>query len=772
MSISTALAKRLTRCLQSIDRPLTFCTELVGPSIVPGLRIDRHGPVALPVTSATGKKLAAAGKPAPYGRGTRTVVDQGVRRVTMFPPKSCHIDHPGWADWLAARVDEVRDRLGLGERTLNAHLHQLLLYQKGDFFLPHQDGEKADGMVATMAVVLPSQCRGGDVVVRHGGQEQRFAFDQPARAFDFQVAAWYADCEHEIEVLAAGCRLVLIYNLVLKRTRSSPAISISAPHFGNEITELTKIIGRWVQSAQASDQGPAQRLVIPLEHAYSQRGLRLQRLKGQDEARARALFSAARTADCRAYLVHLTYQEMGEAISDYDGYYGDEPDEASVEMGDVFDWNLSAEQWTDSNGKRAHFGTITLCDEEILGGVAELKREVSEQDFEGYTGNAGMELTRWYHRAALVIWPANQHAAVLCQGSLSAGLAGLEEAVARYQRRPRLTDLQDEAIAFANAVMDAWPEHKGDGYGFLGQAADENGPLAGLIATLGQPDLARRYVTEILARDDQEQPGAASADLATCMGWSAALDATAKLFAQTTRYRLARDAQFLTHLCRRCPKQYHSAAQGLVQSLIEILLKPTTKKPGHYGGKRDQGGVLQSLISAMHQLDAQDLMLHLVRRMAKPQAPFDLVQTLVPTALKLAKQRKRLPAWPPFRKWLEDCRDAVARRIAQAPQPPNDWARPGISSMDRGNDTHYRLLDTFLRDPHQKDARFPLRENLRQDLQGIIACQQLDVTYVTERKGRPHSLVCTKTDGSYRRACAQHQHETELHQRLVRIMRY
>ena len=38
----------------------------------------------------------------------------------------------------------------------------------------------------------------------------------------------------------------------------------------------------------------------------------------------------------------------------------------------------------------------------------------SEEDFEDYTGNAGMTLERWYHRAAVVIWPRERHFAVLC----------------------------------------------------------------------------------------------------------------------------------------------------------------------------------------------------------------------------------------------------------------------------------------------------------------------------------------------------------------------
>jgi hypothetical protein len=46
----------------------------------------------------------------------------------------------------------------------------MLVYGKGQFFLPHQDSEKDDAMVGTLVVSLPSAHTGGELVVEHGGQ--------------------------------------------------------------------------------------------------------------------------------------------------------------------------------------------------------------------------------------------------------------------------------------------------------------------------------------------------------------------------------------------------------------------------------------------------------------------------------------------------------------------------------------------------------------------------------------------------------------------------
>lgn len=62
---------------------------------------------------------------------------------------------------------DVRNDLGLGDLKLKAHLYKLLVYEKGSFFLPHKDGEKLDGMVATLVVALPAIHAGGELVVSH-----------------------------------------------------------------------------------------------------------------------------------------------------------------------------------------------------------------------------------------------------------------------------------------------------------------------------------------------------------------------------------------------------------------------------------------------------------------------------------------------------------------------------------------------------------------------------------------------------------------------------
>ena len=82
--------------------------------------------------------------------------------------------------------------LGLEGQELQSHLYDLLVYEKGGFFLPHRDSQKRDRMVATLVIVLPSSYQGGELVVRHEGQEQTIDFAAQDNPFAIHYAAFYA----------------------------------------------------------------------------------------------------------------------------------------------------------------------------------------------------------------------------------------------------------------------------------------------------------------------------------------------------------------------------------------------------------------------------------------------------------------------------------------------------------------------------------------------------------------------------------------------------
>jgi predicted 2-oxoglutarate/Fe(II)-dependent dioxygenase YbiX len=317
--------------------------------VLPGLEVEGLGMIGLPLTAAQAEALKGKCEQAGYGKGEETLVDTNVRRVWKLPASKLSLTNPAWNKALEEIISSVQVELGLEGQALTAHLYDLLLYEKGGFFLPHRDGERLDRMVATLVVSLPSSYTGGELVVRNEGQEQVIDFSGASGRFQTHYAAFYADCEHEVRPVRSGFRLCLVYNLTLAKSGSA----IGAPRPGERVLKLAKILREW--AAQPAD---IEKLVVTLTHQYSHSGLKWDALKGLDRSRAVALAEAARASGCRAYLALLTLWESGSIAYDGEDEYGygrhrrsrqRDPDDYVIE--EMLDTSLTAEHWQDPDGK-------------------------------------------------------------------------------------------------------------------------------------------------------------------------------------------------------------------------------------------------------------------------------------------------------------------------------------------------------------------------------------------------------------------------------------
>jgi hypothetical protein len=460
---------------------------------LPGLKVAGLGPVGLPLTAAQAPELKKHCQQAPYGKGEKTIVDTSVRRVWQLEPDRFSLTNPDWQQYLSGVVQTVQRELGLDKQKLESHVYNLLLYEPGNFFLPHRDGEKPDRMVATLVVVLPSAFQGGELVVRHEGQEQVVDFGTPDRnPLHTHFAAFYADCEHEVRPLREGHRLCLVYNLTLAKAKKA----ITAPRTGERIDEVAAILRSW-------PEGEPRKLAVPLEHQYTQSGLSSDALKGADRAKARVLSEAASRANCSAYLALLTLHESGAVEEEYVprrrrrwGYdEEDEYDPSNYEMGEVFESSLTAGHWSDAVGNRPAFGQMEVGREEIVPPEA-LTKVKPEEDVSGYTGNEGLTLNRWYRHAVIGLWPAAYQFDVLCDCGIPSAVVALGEWVARWQKAKRAdaTALKEQCIEFAGKIVDRW---NGRHY----HAPAVGGNLLALVLQLDDAQLIGNFLARVVARD-------------------------------------------------------------------------------------------------------------------------------------------------------------------------------------------------------------------------------------------------------------------------------
>jgi hypothetical protein len=239
-------------------RSARFCVAGCLPSIDPGLEVEGLGAVTLPLKRKMVKELVARCRVAPYGKGTQTVVNKKVRNTFELDPKKFRLSD-AWNAAIANVMRPVAHQLGLPAEQLEARLYKLLIYETGGFFLPHRDSEKHDRMVASLVVVLPNRFEGGTLIVRHGAARRTFTHEEAASGKAPCYAAFYADCEHEVERVTSGVRLCLAYNLVLKPKRGKPS-AVAEPAAPADV--LADSIAAWVA------RQPGQPLVFALEHHY------------------------------------------------------------------------------------------------------------------------------------------------------------------------------------------------------------------------------------------------------------------------------------------------------------------------------------------------------------------------------------------------------------------------------------------------------------------------------------------------------------------------
>ena len=775
--------QHLVEALDAIDRPGDVAAAGDRELTMPGLEVEGLGAVGLPLPKAQARALIRRCRQAPYGKGTQTLVDTDVRRVWEMDPAQFELTNPKWKALIRSIIKEVKQRLGLEECKLSAHLYKLLLYEKGSFFLPHRDGERLDAMVATLIVTLPCAHEGGELVVRHEGREHEIAFPGAASGLGLSWAAFYADCSHEVRPLRSGYRPCLVYNVTLARSRRRKE-RIDAPSYGAVTARIAELLGAWPETDET------QKRAVTLEHAYTQDGLELDRLKGADRARAEVLFEAAEQAGCVAHLALLTLWQLGDVDHDYADYsyrrrrrygsryrsrYGyDQDDDPNrrYKMGEILESSLTASHWSDRHGEARQLGEIRVDKAEVVAGDPLDDGEPSEEEFEDYTGNAGMTLERWYHRAAVVIWPRERHFAVLCGVGTQAAIGGLEAMVKGLRRgtKQQREATRRDCLEFAGAIIDDWKPTDFSWYRDEEYRAVRAG-FSKLLCRLDDPGLMRRFLSGIVPYDGSAELHGDFAKLARRHGLSDFEAELAQALDAPSPATLLRNARLLHVLCRQPDHDKRDAAvcARLCERTVAGLERFDAEPPKNTWMLRelDRTALLVTLVNAMVDLGAKRPLRGLIDHALAHQEVYDLTGVHLAAIFKLAPRLEALsPPGRAIRHWLSVCRRELRQRTAQAPQAPVDYRRDAELSCDCKD---CRVLSRFLADPDEYECRLPLSEGRRVHLQRIISTNRCDVTHVTERKGRPYKLVCTKTTASYDRACETFERDRRNLSRIVGI---
>jgi len=724
----------LAEVLTQLQRPGDFFATGTLDIHPPRLAVDGVGPIALPLLPFQADQLVAVAEQAPYGRGSETLVDTEVRRTWQIDAARVQLDGRRWAEDLAEIVTRVGAGLGVDGR-IKADLYKLLIYDTGSFFVSHRDTEKAPGMFATLVLVLPSAFSGGELIVRHKDREARLDLRR-SEPSEVAFAAFYADCRHEVLPIASGCRLALVYNLIRPDGEPLPA----PPDLDTPVQQAAALLRDW--GAQAADAPVPNKLVYPLEHAYTEAELGFDALKGADKAAAGILVAAAAAADCELYLSLLSVSESGWAEYAGGGYWG--RGDVEYEIGEVTDssWDLHDLRPVGGGGppiQRLTFNDTELAPPDALAGI-----EDEEPDFEEATGNAGVSFERFYQCAALVLWPRSRRAGVVTDQGLETSVPFLSRLVDEWEAsgaEPGDARWQ-EANALASSIRQHWPINPH--YHRRASGSSESAALLDALVRLGDQASTTAFLAgPITDGSYSTRDNAAIARALTTLDREPATNLLTAIIANNAPCRPTACAELL-HLCASQADDAAERTRAAALALLAALPTEAGQAPDFRCEQPKPELVVASLstLSRIHPALADQA----ASLFLDHPAIYPMETILRPAALRLAEQTR------PGSDAVDRLRTAVLteleRRIAEPLEPPADWTRPAEVAC-RCN--HCRDLNRFLAAPAEAEWRLKAVQQTRDHIEHQIERHRCDLDLITDRHGRPYTLVCTKNRGSYER---------------------
>ncbi|MEP6649871.1 MAG: 2OG-Fe(II) oxygenase [Lapillicoccus sp.] len=752
--MTLAPREKLARVLGEAGPAAAYGTQLQLDPADLLLEVVGVGRVGLPLSAAQAKELCDLGRPARFGRGERTMTDRTVRDTWEIPKESVRVE---WNAAFGSALEKVRDGLGLApDRRLTAELHSVLVYEPGQFFVPHQDSEKDDGMVATLVVTLPSPHTGGELVIHHGGKATTYR----ASKTKITLVAFYADCLHEVRPVTAGHRMALTYNLLLDGG-STGATQVPDPAV---VEGLADLIGAHLATRRRHpyEDGvldPPNRLVYLLDHEYTARGLSWSRLKGADARRAALLQAAADSVHCDLALALAEIQETWEALEPDERYtrrrWSD--DEArsigpeDYELQDLIESSIRLTRWTDPAGVWAQDISLGVDGDEACTTTPTVQLRPYESEFEGYMGNYGNTMDRWYRRAALVVWPRARSFAIRAEIS---PLQALDEVVTavRTSGRTGRAQARTEAQAAAETLAPFWD------IAVRSQEQARFLPKALRAATLlDDAGIATTLLSPFRIETMRHSHAKAIAKLAGRHGEPWTGDLLRSWFGEPQRPHLVSTtsegrSQWATRLpaLAEALRAEHEAGATVSRHLLrlmwvhlraEIDLWLAQARPSYLQAHlAPLGEPLAALLQAAATLDEADMQDQVLTDLrGRPDAVTPCVLGALRVAATLPADLRRDAGFPEL---AADCAAHVRARLRRPVRADDDWSLdPPVGC---GCDLCAEL-GSFLRDPRRTTLDWPLAEPRRRHVHQQLESAELPVAHRTRRQGRPYVLVLTKS---------------------------
>ena len=434
-----------------------------------------------------------------------------------------------------------------------------------------------------------------------------------------------------------------------------------------------------------------------------------------------------------------------------DEYSGDTSDsESDYDIQDLIDSEVTLTYWTGPEGTRLEETSLYVDRKAVCASTPTDDLTPYSSEYEGYMGNWGNTLDRWYHRAAVIVWPREQAFANRAETSPAWALDEIAAMASPGARAAAATLAPFWDTALGGRV----PEGRGRIFGPALRAADA------VADAQTAAMLLRPFRIEDLDHESVDSFGKIAGRYG--QPWTAELVRTwfagkqpAWTYGGQERPRWIADR--LPGLCARLHASGSDGAlvaQRLVDLAWEWLAKDigtglVSSSPSRRDEKLcDLGGPLASVLTAAAAIGAastRDSVSGYVREQG------DAVTALEISALRAAAETSRDGARGDagLGALAADCAARLRTRLARPQRASGDWSieLPAGTCACELCDT----LRAFLGDQSRRALEWPLAKERRQHVHSRIDATELPVTHVTRRQGRPYTLVLKKTDALFAR---------------------
>lgn len=722
----SSLKENILNCLKDLKGSGKFISVHTTGFQFPGLEVSGVGEIAYPVNQTLAKALIQVAQKAPFGKGSETILDKSIRSAWEIDAKDLTFNGRRWTIFLEKIIKNIQPHLGLEDYNISAHLYKMLIYEKGDFFLPHKDSEKEKGMFGTLVIGLPSKYTGGELVVRFEGVEEVIDFAEASGDYKINYAAFYADCDHEIKPLTSGYRICLVYNLV--QQKSGKKIQLTSVETYAE--HLARIFTKEQQ------RGNTKPHIVLLGHQYTPENFSIDGLKLNDRPKAEALLRAAQKAGCYAKMCLVTSYLSG--APEYSGGYGyddDEPDE-DAEIAEVYDESLSIEHWLEND--LPPLSNVSFEESDLIASFALNDDEPIVKESTGYMGNYGPDVMHWYHYGAVMIWPREINAQLLLQQNSTSKLEWI------HYFNKNLKQISDSEITAVELILTT---------GLANAEPDENANFNAIADWI----INRKDETFFLKLNQQ-----------FCQFYFTKINAAywlklSRFFSsETTEKILERVTQDIS---LQVMEQLLAVLRAFsTAGKLNHLVVPQIKKLPHYFSELSKNPAkrkfpaTRSILADLFWLEKKmpqdgSWVNQMAEILTGNQEQNYINDVLVPQLLALT-ERTQLT-----HKILLGSREYLQERINNKPQPPANWYREMPST---GNNKQWQLLKSFLESPDQQVLDYRKIQRERDELENVIRNVVIDLKTDTIKTGSPHTLRITKTQAAYHRQMKRWNEELEL----------